>query len=82
LGDPSSGTDQPSLRRLTRATATASSDITSGWADLADTVSFVGFDSLFELIRRQVRQLETTGTRRGCRQSPKVSGLDRIEVVP
>jgi hypothetical protein len=46
-----------SLRRLTRAAATVISDITSGQTDLADTVLFVGFDSLFERIRRQVRQL-------------------------
>jgi hypothetical protein len=83
VGDPASGADQPSLRRLTRAAATVISDITSGRADLTDTVSFVGFDSVFERIRRQVRQLTWTkiGTRRGCRQSPKIPALDRIEVV-
>jgi hypothetical protein len=53
-----SGADQPAYAgRLTRAATTVINDITSGRADLADTVSFVGFDSLFERIRRQVRQL-------------------------
>jgi hypothetical protein len=53
-----SGADEPAYAgRLTRAATTVINDITSGRADLADTVSFVGFDSLFERICRRVRQL-------------------------
>ncbi len=49
------GSDQPAYAgRLTRAATTV---ITSGRADLAETVGSVGFDVLFERIRRQVRQL-------------------------
>jgi hypothetical protein len=40
--------------RLARAATTVINDITSGRADLADTVPFVGFDSLFERICHQV----------------------------
>ena len=52
------GADQPAYAgRLTRAATTVITDITSGRADLAETVAAVGFDVLFERIRRQVRQL-------------------------
>jgi hypothetical protein len=43
--------------RLTRAATTVINEITSGYADTAETVPFVGFDVLFERIRRQVRRL-------------------------
>lgn len=50
-----SGADRPAYAgRLARAATTVINDITSGRADLADTVPFVGFDSLFERICHQV----------------------------
>lgn len=50
------GADKPAYAgRLTRAASTVINDITSGKADLADTVPSVRFDVLFERIRKQVR---------------------------
>lgn len=52
------GADQPAYAgRLTRAATAVIAEITSGRADLADTLPFVSFDVLFERIRRQVRAL-------------------------
>ena len=52
------GVDQPAYAgRLTRAATTVINDITSGHADLAETVPSVSFDVLFERIRSEVRRL-------------------------
>ncbi|MGH3934055.1 MAG: hypothetical protein ACRDS1_03575 [Pseudonocardiaceae bacterium] len=52
------GTDQPAYAgRLTRAAATVIHRIISGELDLAPTVRSVGFDVLFERIRKEVRSL-------------------------
>ncbi|MBA2696139.1 MAG: hypothetical protein H0U62_09965 [Actinobacteria bacterium] len=52
------GADQPAYAgRLTRAATTVIHRITSGELDLAPTARAVGFDVLFERIRREVRTL-------------------------
>ncbi len=63
------GADTPAYKgRLTRAATTVINDIISGAADLAETVPSVGFDMLFDRIRRRVRELVLAEG--GYRQDP------------